>query len=554
MKNSKILLCCLAGALAIGLTIAAAGFSKDIAGVDAATITNYSYSSDTPFFNDYFDSLSPNNEESIDPYFDALPECQNTTNFCSLGTASYENINGNTVYVDGFERNYGDSLKDPNYGQGMLIYQCIQYKVAHPEKDVSIDITSYRFSITASVCLKRDSKQFGYMRSLFDEEHDNHGFVRIAFMLIEAARMGIHVNAFFQLPSYAVRQYYNGKLQSRSEPTYYSYFANAMKTSCYSSYENNKKVSDFLNYKRCLWNVNDKGSTDMMHSKICAVSAFRDKDNVDHNTGLFFTSSNVDANNYIGCNGNGWAQSGIIVSDHPELYRVSHNYVSLELKYPNMNDSYAFREDVRTRNERQSMLIRSGRSDDIPTDEQIIYLGSESDKIFELVFSPFGGTPGSWDLIHNQIAKEMSLFSSGDADDYYEVIWGVATFASASVFGKTMIDVISETLHKYKNINNKLFLSLPDFGESYRFTDLQIGKDIGFKKFIIENAAVHYKDILLSYAKNGVRQYVSIISSCNFHDGAFWYQANQTITIRENDTTGSLFYNIMRTAESKNLL
>ena len=150
---------------------AVANFGHNINEVSAATVTNYSYNSDTPFFNSYFDSFTIDNSASLDRWYDdetKFPLNTNSSNFCSLGTTAYDNVNGKTVTVDPFNRNQTDNLNDPNFGQSMLIYQCIQYKVAHPDAEVFIDFATYRLSVTASACLRRDSKFFGYMRSLFD--------------------------------------------------------------------------------------------------------------------------------------------------------------------------------------------------------------------------------------------------------------------------------------------------------------------------------------------------------------------------------------------------
>ena len=91
-----------------------------------ASVTRYSYNSDNPFFNYYMDNVySLDNSASIDIFFDTLPPTTNTSNFCSLATTSYPNINGRTVTVDTFARQYNESLNDPNFGEGVLIYQCI---------------------------------------------------------------------------------------------------------------------------------------------------------------------------------------------------------------------------------------------------------------------------------------------------------------------------------------------------------------------------------------------------------------------------------------------
>ena len=152
-------------------------------------------------------NIKENNKHSISPYYDEFPLANNPENFQGLGSTTYANINGKTVTAEAFYRLKDESLHDPNAGMGLLIYQCIQYKLKHPEEDVKITFSSYRTSVTASVCVLPESKYYGYMRSLYGTNYDEHGFVRISYMLVEAARMGIEVTMVNQLPSYAVKQY-----------------------------------------------------------------------------------------------------------------------------------------------------------------------------------------------------------------------------------------------------------------------------------------------------------------------------------------------------------
>ena len=104
------------------------------------------YIGETDHRNPFFDKVLPdiskniakNNKKSVTPHYDSLPKSTNTENFQGLGSTTYANINGQTVTVEAFLRNYGDSLHDPNNGMGLLIYQCIQYKRKHPNEDVKI--------------------------------------------------------------------------------------------------------------------------------------------------------------------------------------------------------------------------------------------------------------------------------------------------------------------------------------------------------------------------------------------------------------------------------
>ena len=189
-----------------------------------AFVSNYyigATNQDEPFFEVILPKIAKNikenNKKSITPYFDKLPQANNPENFQGLGSTTYADINGKTVTAEAFMRVYGDSLHDPNAGMGLMIYQCIQYKLANPKQDVKITFSSYRTSATAAVCVLPESKYYGYMRSLYGTNYDEHGFVRVSYMLTEAARMGIEVTMVNFMKSYSVSQYDSsaGKLKSR---------------------------------------------------------------------------------------------------------------------------------------------------------------------------------------------------------------------------------------------------------------------------------------------------------------------------------------------------
>ena len=49
----------------------------------------------------------------------------------------------------------------------------------------------------------------------------------------------------------------------------------------------------------------------------------------------------------------------------------------------------------------------------------------------------------------------------------------------------------------------------------------------------------------MSYAENGVRHRVSLLTSCNFYMIAFNYRTNSLLVINETDESGGDFYYIM---------
>ena len=496
----------------------------------------------------FFDTILPeikkniqvNNTHTVTPYYDAFPVANNPENFQGLGSTSYASINGEKVTAEAFYRLKNEGLNDPNCGMGLLIYQCIEYKRAHPQEDVKITYSSYRTSVTASVCVIPGSKYYGYMRSLYGTNYDEQGFVRIAYMLTEAARMGIEVTLVHQLDSYGVNQYdpTTKSLKKRANLKHKKYFEEASKGECYASYAPGKKVTDFLKSVSVEWKVEDMTS-DMQHVKSATVSHYLATDGTEHKNAVYFGSANLDENSYIGANGNNHAQSGIIVSDHSELYRITYNYTQLMTRYARQEEMFELRKYVNELNNKQIALINSGKESEIPNDEQIVYLGSKNDKVFELYFTPFGGSADAWDTTANPICKYVSKLPL--SEDYVEVIWNEYGYGDCHI-GRTFSKMLEKAFCEKPNINNKISMRV-DSIDTTEIQKLSLGSQIGYRS-IKDGTGVHAKDILLSYKENGKRHNVSLITSCNFYMIAFSYRTNSLLVINETEDCDGDYYNL----------
>ena len=494
-------------------------------------------------------NIKENNTHSISPYYDAFPQANNPENFQGLGSTTYANINGETVTAEAFYRVRNEGLNDPNNGMGLLIYQCLEYKKAHPEEDVKITYSSYRTSVCASVCVLPESKYYGYMRSLYGVNYDEHGFVRITYLLTEAARMGIEVTLVHQLDSYSVQQYNptTKSLKNRGILSHEKYFEQAMKSDCYNAYEPGKKVSDFMNTVTVKWQVGDN-TTDMQHVKSASVSHYLATDGTEHKNAVYYGSSNLDENNYIGANGNNYAQSGVIITNHSELFRINYNYMQLMTRYPDQEDMFTLRKKVNELNDEQIALILAGREHEIPRDEQIVYLGSENDPVFELYFTPLGGGADIWDTVKNPICKYSSKLPS--SNDYVEVIWNVYGYGDCHV-GETMGKMFEKAFCDNPNVKNKIFMRVAGFNTD-AIKRLSVGSQIGYRS--ISTGKIHAKDLMFSYEEEGKRHNVSIMTSCNYYMIAFNYRTNSMLVINETEDSGGNFYNIFGEAYSYGMI
>ena len=464
-----------------------------------------------------------------------FPPSDNITNFQSLSTVNFENINGKTVTADLFARAEDEALNSPNVGQGILIYQCIKYKEKNPEKEVYLSCTSFHFSVVASVCIDPESNYFGYMRSLYDEEFDEDGFYRISYLLVRAAQLGINVVVIGQLDANPVWQ---GE-EDRYDYHFDEYFESHLED---ESVIEGKKVGDFLNFKKANWtSYGDKSASDMMHVKSCTVTNYLDYNGVEHGAGVWLSSMNVDGIYPNGYSAHG-LQTGIILSEHEEIRRVVYNYTTIMADYCGQEDSALFRNKINKMNTSQTDLILEGRGEEIPLEERIVYLGSESDPVFEMYFTPVGGNAGTWETTYNPFSKYISkLNPSVSGANAITFAWNNVKYLNNFEFSKTLTNTLVYAFTNNARLNNKLYLHLPGF-ETEKLSGLVEGENIGRKSVNDVSLVCHNKDFQLSYVENGVRYYVTVLNSLNFHQGAMSYQANTFLVIKETKQTGNDLY------------
>jgi len=474
---------------------------------------------------DVFSLSQSSSDGYIDKVYDKLERLDNSSNFMSKNSIVYPNINGTDVTVDTFVYPEYGTADNMNVGLGLMVFQAMEYKKAYPEEEVYIDVSSYRFSVEAAVNINRNSRYFGYMRNLYGMEYDQFGFVRISYLLVSAAKMGIHVNVIGHIDGYPI---------NANDPNLSQYFVNYLNDPCDPAYVENGVISDYMDFTKVQWALDAKGGNDMMHTKVCAVSHYLDKDGQVHKDAVFSSSSNLDGIRSDAANGNWNLQSASIVSDHAEIYRVTVNYLRLISRYGKVQEQvYEFQDVMATRNTDQIALILAGRESEIPADEQIVYLGSENDQVFELYFTPFGGGTLEWDETTNPYCKYLrKLYNS---EDYIIFTWNAAQYSSSWTLAQQMEDMIVEAFHKIRDPRNKFYGVMKTFDGS-RLDDLERGKDIGYVSVNVKaHGAVHNKDVQVSYVENGQRYYVTLLNSMNFHSGAMYYQSNFMLVVKETE-------------------
>ncbi len=464
-------------------------------------------------------------------------ETARVNNFLSRSSAIYENINGKTVTVETFYRDVDEALNNPNVAQGIMLKQCIDYKKKYPEKEVYATLTSFHLSVVASVCVDPLSADYGKMKSLYDVEFDDKGYYRVSYLLVEAAKYGINVISIGHLDGAAVLQEGGNK----ADINHTKYFNSHMDDACYNS---DKKVKDYFTAKTALWtSYGDKSGTDMMHLKTCTVSNYIDTNGQEHGSAVWFGSTNLDGIDKYGSNGNDSIQTGIVISDHEELRKVTYNYTKLLTNYCEQEEVNLFKDKVNKLNTEQITLINSGKESEIPADEKIVYLGSATDKVFELYFTVFGGNTENWDTEMNPYCKYISkLLPTVSGGNYIEFMWNNVKYVSTFPLAKTIEDILQYSFTNNPNLNNKLYIKLYGI-DTTKYANLIEGVNIGHANINENVYDVHHgKDMQLSYVENGERYYVTVLNSLNFHAGAMYGQSNTVLVIKETKETGNDLY------------
>ena len=448
----------------------------------------------------------------------------------------YHGINGEDVTLYGFYRDYLEIGNNPNFSQILMLYQCIKYKDKYPERDVYITVQSFHFSVVLSACVDPEKPDYGHMKNLYNEEYNSDGYYRLSYLLVEAARKGIEVTVVGQLDASATEQEVGVLADYSFADYFYAHLSD-------DAYIEGKKVGDFMDFRFCKWlSYEDKSATDMMHNKICTVSNFIDNDGVEHGAAIWCGSINIDGVNLIERNGHESIQTSVVITGHEKLREVMYNYARLLINYCEQEDVVPFRAEASARATEQIKLLSEGRGDEIPEGEQIVYIGTESDKVFELYFTPLGGNFSTWDTENNPYIKYIAkLLENAKGDDYIEFVWNNVKYNQGFELADMMMEAVAYAFKINSNKSSLLHLQLPGLNTSY-FDELVVGENIGIKRVNETNFIYHIKDLQLSYVENGERVFVTILNSLNMHEGSMYHQTNTILVIKETESMGSNFY------------
>lgn len=464
--------------------------------------------------------------------FSLLSSCSNAnmvkTKFCGKKAWQYDSINGKNVVVEGLYKKHAEKwVNNPDFAETLLVKQCVDYKKKHPNKEVHLSLASYHMSILAGACVDKTKPNFGQVKEMHNTDEDKDGYVRVVYQVIKAAKAGINCT----LIGHTVPTYEEDIVP---DLPFNKYVQNHLNDLCDDKIH---VVGDYLRFKKCYWTVTEKAATDMMHLKSCMVSNYIDINGQEHDGSFWVSSQNLDTIMDDGRNGMDASQTGVVVSDHQIIANCIYNYTNILLDYCGQDDAAKFRTIIAQKNKEQINLLLSGK--EVPLTEQIVYLGSKQDDVFEFYFTPFDNNVGVWDSKLNPYCKYIDILSQADRNKPIELKWLNPNFVDDNEFTTTLVKKIDNIFYKNGNRKNKLFLGFETNDSSNDFKNLVPGKNIG-EKYIgdySKKTFFHEKDLIMSYYKNNIKHCVCIINTLNFHRGALYYQANTLLVIKENQKT-----------------
>lgn len=476
---------------------------------------------DTSFFESVFFALDVEKEEYINAAYNKLPRVQQKQRMPALlsrNTAFYKNAEGKKILADAYYCAEGEEYGTNEAAVGLLLYNSIIYKIENPKASVSISFTSSDIDIETAVCVVYQSRYFGYVRDIEGEgnEYDGNGFIRISYMLVEAAKMGIDVNI--------------ASLTGEKDD-FTLYIGRGLESKCYSKYAKGKSVSDYLTLETVKWS--EDGAGDAISLTALTVSAYTDRFKDKYIDGAVFISggglSGVDENGkrVESC-------SGVTVTGHKEIYNVTKNFIGLLAEYSDEDEFDAFKKVLNERNAAQTDMFARGKQASIPEKERIIWLGDENDGVFKLCFSI--GEGKAYSLYESEIAA-LASFAEKYPDESRVLLLNTSTYKDGSALLSKVSDAVGSAFADGKNSENRLSLTVKGY-KNQKLSSLT-SEEIGYVSHSDKGSGSD--ELLLSYLTEDGRVYVTLLSSPLMEDGDE-SRVDMLLSISESEALGDSFF------------
>ena len=409
----------------------------------------------------------------------------------------YVNVDGKDVKVEIYARNSGDRYAHPVFAVCELVNKAINYKLLHPEEDVTIDYAIYRFETDTAAYYNPKSKKYGMMTSL--SQLYTKDCERVAYSFIKAAKYGIPVRLIYHRDS---------DITAR---TTYDWFMKYMNEKCF--FDKTKKVSDFLQVRKAEWDLNYLGS-EQMHNKQLLISDYLDWDGTEYHNAVNSMTSNIDsymANTGMPIGSKDWTHTGYTISNHDKIYEANKRY--FELTFQNYKVRPEFVNAVMDAHARNEL--------------------NYEDEYFMCYFTPVPQQyTDAYDVDANPYARYVEQLneSKGQIKCYLNN-YHFSSNQFSNRFATRLNDAFKNNTTEGNEFGCAINRSLVASNKEY-----QLLKEIG--KLYLDKMT-HGKDAMFYFGDT--KEYITITGSINLELGEFCAKSNTGIVFKETEDSHEIY-------------
>ena len=411
-------------------------------------------------------------------------------------------VGGQDVKVEIYTRGNGDKYNAPVFAISDLLNKAINYKKMeeHKDEEVTIDAAIYRFETDTACYYKPGTRNYGRTTRLISKNYTSD-CERVSYTFVKAALYGIQV-----------RLIYHRDMNLYGRDTY-NWFQSFMDTKCI--FDDTKKVSDFLEVRKCEWSLEHLGAN-QMHNKQVMVNKYIDHDGTVYNNAVFSMTSNVDkydANTDLPIATKDWVNTGYVISNHDEIYERNERY--FDITFRNNHNRYAFVDEVLEAHENNLLNYQ--------------------DEKFEVYFSPLPQNYSTgYDVENNPYAyyTEKLVEATGQIKCYIND-YHVSEDAFTALYFKRLNLAFKQNTSQGNEFGFVQGLGFETINDAGLAPIREVADILKVQKM------THCKEMLCYYADDDL--YVTVTGTANKKLGEFLGKSNEIIVFKETGESHEIY-------------
>ncbi len=405
-------------------------------------------------------------------------------------------VDDQNVKVEIYGRNTGDRDGHPVFAVCELVNKSINYKKKYPNEDVTIDYAIYRMETDTACYYNPSSRKYGKTTTLKRNYTDD--CERVAYSFVKAAKQGIKVRLIYH------------RDEVIEENATLEWFQSFMNDKC--SFDKTKKVSDFLEVRKCKWNIAETMSN-QMHSKSLLVSDYIDYDGKEYHNAINSMTANVDRyeTSYRPTSKKDWTHSGYTISNHEKIYEAYMRY--FDMTFDCYENRYAFVDEVLNAHKENLLNYK--------------------DEYFECYFLPMPQVyTNGYDVENNPYAKYIEKLNTtqGQIKCYMNMYSLDSNIMTNKIVGR-IYDAFTNNKTETNDCGFIIKKEIKAGEPEYDWL-----KEIGF---LSVGPKTHSKDTMFYYGDTD--EYVVITGSANLGYSGWFAKSNYAIVFRESGENHEIY-------------